>query len=102
MFTCKNEQDIYLFICCLVNADKVEWIGTKTTYENLIELLENKVTIREAFLNITEDKIVIKYNGQNMEYVVESRNSIPEHLLPAMGEYIDAEDDEYEEEIVKN
>lgn len=33
MFTCRNDDDIYLFICCLVNADKIQWIGTKTNHE---------------------------------------------------------------------
>ncbi len=61
MFTCKNEGDVYLFICCLVTADTAEWIGTKTTYGNLAALLENRVTIRDAFLNITDDKIIVKY-----------------------------------------
>lgn len=99
MFTCKNERDVYLFICCLMTADKVEWIGTKTTYDNLIELLENKITIRDAFLNITENKIIIDYNGKNVDYRVEKSGNIPESLLPTSGEYMDAEDDEYAEEI---
>lgn len=99
MFTCKNEKDVYLYICCLVTADKVEWIGTKTTYDNLIRLLENKITIREAFLNITEDKIIIDYNGKNVEYRIEKGSNIPENLLPTADEYMDAEDDEYAEEI---
>ena len=99
MFTCKNNKDVYLFICCLTTANKVEWIGTKTTYDNLIRLLENKITIRDAFLNITEDKIIIDYNGKNVEYRIEKRSNIPDNLLPTADEYMDAEDDEYAEEI---
>lgn len=71
MFTCKNKKNVYLFICCLMTADKVEWIGTKTTYDNLIRLLENKITIREAFLNITEDKIILIIMGKMIEYRIE-------------------------------
>ena len=55
MFTCKNGEDVYLFICCLVNFEKIQWIGSKTTYENLIELLKNEITIRKAFLNVTNE-----------------------------------------------
>ena len=99
MFTCKNDKDVYLFICCLVTADKTEWIGTKTTYDNLIELLENKITIRDAFLGITENKIIIVYNGKNVDYRIETGSNIPENLLPTAGEYMDAEGDEYAEEI---
>lgn len=99
MFTCKNEGDLYLFICCLVNAEKVEWIGTKTTYDNLIQLLENKITIRNAFLNITENKILIVYNGEGVDCKAVKGGDIPDHLLPTAGEYMDAEEGEYEEEI---
>lgn len=56
LFTCKNENDIYFFICCLVNASVVKWIGTKTDYDTLIELLENKVTIRTAFLALRKKR----------------------------------------------
>lgn len=99
MFTCKNGEEIYLFICCLMNNVKAEWIGTQTTNENLIELLENKITIRDAFMNITENKIVIEYNGQNVKCKIEKGCNIPEILLPTVGEYMDAEEDEYIEEI---
>lgn len=99
MFTCRNENDIYLFICCLVNGSIIKWIGTKTNYEILIELLENKITIRNAFLSVSEDKLMIKYDGQNVICnIVESRN-IQSILLSTAGEYMDAEDDEYTEEI---
>ena len=99
LFTCRNGQEVYLFICCLVTGDKAEWIGTKTTYDNLIGLLKNKITIRDAFLNITENKIIVDYDGQNVNYKIEKASNVPENLLPAAGEYMDAEEDEYAEEI---
>lgn len=99
MFTCKNGNDIYLFICYQVNAEKIAWIATKTTYENLIDLLENKITIRDAFLDITEDKIMISYNGQKVDYKTVKKGDIPDDFLPAAGEYMDAEEDEYAEEL---
>ena len=68
LFTCKNDKDIYLFICYYVNSEKIKWIGTRTTYDNLIDLLENKITIRDAFLNVTNNKIMIEYNGKAVEY----------------------------------
>lgn len=99
LFTCKNNNDIYMFICCLVNSTKIEWIGTKTSYENLIELLQNTITIRDAFLNVTDEKIIIEYNGENTSFQLIDKLNIPEYLLPTEGEYMDAEDDEYSEEI---
>lgn len=99
MFTCKKGDEVYLFICCFVTVDKAEWIGTRTTYENLIGLLENKITIRDAFLNVTDDKIIIDYNGKIVDYRRERSRDIPKKLLPAAGEYMDAEEGEYAEEL---
>lgn len=99
LFTCKNEKDIYLFICCLANTERIKWIGTQTSYDNLIELLENRITIRDAFLNVSENKIVIDYDGINIDYSLKKGSDIPEKFLPTEGEYMDAEEDEYAEEI---
>ena len=101
LFTCKNDKDIYLFICCLVNSEKIKWIGTRTTYDNLIDLLENKITIRDAFLNVTNNKIMIEYDGKEVEYELKKSSEIPDEVLPTVGEYMDAEEGEYEEEIVE-
>lgn len=99
LFTCKNDEEIYLFICYFVDSEKIKWIGTKTTYENLINLLENKITIRNAFLNETNIKIMIEYNGNEVKYKFENVDKIPDKILPIEGEYMDSEEDEYIEEI---
>ena len=57
-----------MFICHFVNSEKIEWIGTRTKYDNLINLLENRITIREAFLNVTDNKILIEYDGEKVKY----------------------------------
>lgn len=101
LFTCKNDKDIYLFICYYVNSEKIKWIGTRTTYDNLIDLLENKITIRDAFLNVTNNKIMIEYNGKAVEYELKKSSEIPDEILPTVGEYMDVEEGEYEEEIVE-
>lgn len=101
MFTCKNDNDIYLFICCLVNSNSIKWIGTKTNYDILIEMLENKVTIHNAFLSVTDEKIVIEYNSDKVTYSILKSDDIQKDLLPTAGEYMDAEDDEYIQEITE-
>ena len=94
MFTCKNNDDIYLFICCKVSVEKVVRIGTKTDYDTLVGLLENKLTIRDAFLGVTAIKQLVEYDGKNaFSKAIESKD-IPEKLLPTAGEYMDAEEDE--------
>lgn len=73
--------------------------GTRTNYNVLIELLENRITIRDAFLMVTEEKAVIEYNGGDVTYNIVKSGDIQNNLLPTAGEYMDAEDDEYAEEI---
>lgn len=99
LFTCTKGQDVYLFSCCLVNATVAKWIGTKTDYEILIQLLEDKITIQDAFLNGEKEKILIEYNGTNVQYNVVAKEQIPNELLPTAGEYMEAEEDEFTEEI---
>ena len=35
LFTCNENRNIYLFICCVNNSDETKWIGTKTSFPNL-------------------------------------------------------------------
>lgn len=99
MFTCKNNDDIYLFICCMSSAEKVEWIGTRTDYDTLIGLLENKITIRDAFLSVSAEKQLVEYDGSKASCVEIKSENIPDKLLPTAGEYMDAEEDEFAEEM---
>ena len=85
LFTCKDGNEVYLFSRCLVNAKVVKWIGTKTNYETLIQLLQDKITIREAFLNVTKDKIIIEYDGKNVQYKTFDKELVPSELLPSAG-----------------
>lgn len=101
LFTCKDEGKIYLFICCLVNSKIAKWIGTETRYETLIELLEDKIPIRDAFLKDDVKKMIIEYDGIQKCISCNQINGseIPESLLPTVGEYMEAEDGEFDEEI---
>ncbi len=92
---------VYRLFGCLVNAKIVKWIGTKTNYDTLIKLLQNKITIREAFLEVNKEKIVIEYDGQDVLYNVVDKTLVPLELLPTDEEYMNAEEDEYAEEIAE-
>ena len=99
LFTCTNGQKVYLFSCYLVNASVIKWIGAETNYEALIQLLEDKITIREAFLNGEKAKLLIEYDGKEVRCDFVAKEQIPHELLPTTGEYMNAEDDEFLEEI---
>ena len=68
LFTCIEHRNIYLFICCVNNSDETKWIGTKTSYPNLIELLTNEITIRDAFANVTDKKFLITKKVTGVTY----------------------------------
>ena len=101
MFTCRDEDDIYLFICCIMNSKSVKWIGTTTSYEILISLLKDKITIQEAFLADDVRKIIIEYYGgeDSIHYSRVDCSEIPKEWLPTAGEYMDVEENEFQEEI---
>lgn len=101
LFTCKDKNDTYLFVCCTVNSKIVQWIGTKIKCETLVMLLKNEITIRDAFLKDYVEKFLIEYDG--VEKAISERIIVEymllKDLLPTEGEYMDAEEDEFEEEI---
>lgn len=99
LFTCTQGQNAYLFSCCLVNASAIKWIGTETDYQLLIELLENRITIREVLLHAKEEKLFVQYDGKQVWVEFLDKEQIPHELLPTTGEYMNVEDDEFLEEI---
>lgn len=101
LFTCKDGPSVYMFICCLVDAKSVQWIGTKTTYDTRIALLTDKITIREAFLRDFTEKLMIEYHGAAKKPTAETvnKNEISEQLLPPKGEFMEAEEGEFDTEI---
>ena len=50
LFTCVDDfENTYLSICYFADPSKILWLVTKTAPERVIDLLNNKVTIRELF-----------------------------------------------------
>ena len=50
LFTCMNKKgELYLCTCCYADGQKVEWLAAQTTEKDLINLLENRATIRSLF-----------------------------------------------------
>ena len=101
MFTCLNNDDIYLFICHFVDSKSMKWIGTKTSYFTLINLLKNQITIRSSFLGVTEKKFIIEYDGEKVIYCIVNKNDIDKSILPTDGMYMDSEPGEFDEEILQ-
>lgn len=99
LFTCVCGRDVYLFVCCLFTNEVVKWIGTKTNDDILIKLLENKITIRDSFVTGNNKKIMIDYKVDGVHLNELFSTEIPPQLLPTVGEYMEAEEGEYFDEI---
>lgn len=100
LFSCTLNEKVFLFICYTANSTSMKWIATETTYENLISLLKDQITIREAFMNCSNTKFMISYDGSKTECYKCLATDIPDYILPTNGEKMDVEEDEFEQEII--
>jgi len=104
LFTCTDEENgLFLCSCCQNNAEARKWLVTKTDKNIIVSMLENKITMREAFFEYRNDKytiiednegVYVSYGCGEQEYWGE--DSL---YLPDKGEYIEAENGEFQEEV---
>lgn len=104
LFSCKNaENQLFLSVCCVSNSTMNKWLVSKICIDTLIELLSDKITIRDAFLNSSKYKYTIIQQRENVQIL--SNEDCPNDwssdsiFLPTADEYIDAEDDEFVDDI---
>ena len=105
LFTCLNEKkELFLCVCCRANHEGKKWLITKTKPHVVIAMLKNEITIRNAMIMYEDVRVTIIDKGIGEEVTVawyneqdwDIENSVS---LPAAGEFLDAEDEEYEEEL---
>lgn len=99
LFSGYDNSNVYLFICHSVNSERMAWIVTKTTYDIIISMLNNKMTIRDAFLGFTSKKILLTFDKEGMHTSICDVKEIDDNILPTSGQYMDAEEGEFDEEI---
>ena len=105
LFTCITEKnDLFLCVCCQADLNIRKWLVTNVSPSTIIELLSNKLTIRESFLKDRGAKYSIIYSMEDRNYQIEQDNAedwdeVESINLPTVGEYMDAEGDEFLEEI---
>lgn len=103
LFTCINDRrELFVCVCCKNNEDGAKWLINKTTAGRIVQMLKNKITLRDIFLcegqngysvNSFDNKIdIIKNDAEDW-----GEDSI---YLPKKNEYMDAEGDEYTEELL--
>lgn len=100
LFTCTDSKhNVYLALCPFDDAEHIMWYLTKTTYDVLIDLLKDKITIYDAFKAVCDKKYIIIYNKDGVSSKCVSFEALDESFLPVKGEYMDVEDDEFCDEI---
>lgn len=102
LFSCKNEKnDLFICVCCQNNSMGQKWLLSLTSPSSIIDLLQNKISIRDIFLLNNKNRISINYKNEKFEIVFDNESDWKEDsiYLPKKGEYLDGDDGEFEEDI---
>ena len=107
LFTCKNEENLYLCLCRTI-VDVQKWIISKIDLDILEKMLNDKISIYEAFKTYNPSKrhaCIAKWKKENPseEYTVLQANQIKDEDLPNKALFLNDDGDSLEYfEIVKN
>lgn len=99
LFTMTDRKRELLAICPVADAKEMVWIFSETSFETIIAMLQNEITIREAFEADSVEKHIVRYDGKDILHEKVELSDVSKEYLPDEGEYIDAEEDEFDEEI---
>lgn len=102
LFTCVDREDnLYICSCHCATSKRKEWIIAQTSPQKVIELLTDKITIREIFDSCQRKSYIATRYADKPEPVVETVkiSEIPGELLPTAGFYMDSAPGEFDEEI---
>ena len=92
-----NAGNRYLCMCFDTRGTQ-QWLISPISPANLVKLLTNQLTLKEAFI---KDADTVIYAFRNYEtkadsFVQMTPQQVPTDYLPEAGEYLDAEPDEWE------
>lgn len=100
VFSCVSSQgDLFLVVCSRYNKSGIKWLIAKTNPEDIIQLLSDKITIRELLLKAV-DKFSVDY--QKGTYIINEKTTDFDEdslFLPTEDSFIEAEDGEFDEEM---
>lgn len=92
------------FLCmCYDTRGSQQWLITCISKSKLVDILTNKLTLSTPFKDGSTKKIhaVYSYGNKKDSFYEINSNEIPMENLPIDGEFLDAEDSEWEEYILK-
>lgn len=104
LFTCKDDKDSYYICSCYIaDGEKCQWLVVPTTCERLLELLTNQITIRQIFDRDEKNGFLVTAlagEGTPTAKTIAIESVSPE-ILPTAGYYMEAEPEEFEQEIAE-
>lgn len=102
LFTCIDDYGaMYIAACYQANGDAMKWLISRTTQQKLVELLQNKRSIRDMF---SADKLWLgcrRKESDATEIVAAKEADIEPSAFPTADVMMDAEDGEFGEEIAE-
>ena len=103
LFTCLDEYDnLYICSCHHADGDVAKWMLVRTTEEAVIKLLQNQIPIHDMFTEAeTVYLLTLSERGAQPQAVKQAAQDVPEHYFPTAGYDMDAEEDEFDEEIAE-
>lgn len=104
LFTCRNKEKIFLCICRTV-IEEQKWVISEITIEVLQKLIENKISIYDAFKEGTGYCCIAKWrkSTEREEYNVIERGRLSDNDLPKRTVFLDDDGESIEYlEKVKN
>lgn len=102
LFTCLDEREnMYIVTCFHTDAQETDWLIAETTPVQIIELLRNSRTIRNAFPDDNSFVYLAKALRGTTGISVEKRraNEIPTEFFPTPDILMDGDEDEFKEEL---
>lgn len=102
LFSCiTGDKEHFICVCCQNNKKGEKWLIGKTNPNNIIEMLEDNITIRDLFLNHTSLKITVnkKIDGEMKLYYNNKDWKKDSIYLPKPASYIDSEEGEFDDDI---
>ncbi len=103
LFTCKNEEKLFLCICRNV-VDQQEWTISEIDFDVLSDLINNKITIKQAMQNDKKIYCLATWSKKSIseEYTVIKGEYLEDEYLPEDNIYLEdneAETIEYLEKV---
>ena len=101
LFACRDDaSNVYICSCHCQNAVKQEWIITQTSHNRLIDLLTDKLSIKEIFVKDKQPLYVVTVRPNDYApEVVKKDISTLQDILPSAGYYMEADPGEFDEEL---